>query len=487
MKLHSFSSIDKRPTVDACICCFAKGEKGEVVPLFQSPQLESATRLPIQHADFVAKAGSFVSVYPENFVEKRIILLGLGSLKELSPQVVRESFSKLFHSFVKKLMITVSIIPPEGASELFYPVLEGVFLGSYRFNRYTKDTITPAPEEVFVHCDQMHHFPDIEKEISAVFGAVYKTQDLVNMNADEATPEGIVKEVVSWAGTDLQIRIHDEDWIASQKMGLIQAVSQGSAHPPRFVVIRYEGNPELSDRTVLIGKGITFDTGGLNLKTGDFMQHMKGDMAGAAAVIGAMLAISSLKIPANVTAVLPLCENSIGSRAYKPGDVVLSKKGISVEIANTDAEGRLILADALTYAVLHEKPSRIVDLATLTGAAEVALGAQISAMFSNSDALAFSFEKAASTAGEKIWRLPLHLPYEELLQSEIADCKNLGGRSGGAINAAVFLHKFVENIPWVHFDIAGTAFTKEPHTCFGKGATGVMVRTLVQFVREMVR
>jgi leucyl aminopeptidase len=279
----------------------------------------------------------------------------------------------------------------------------------------------------------------------------------------------------------LEIEVHGKKWIENERMGLFLAVAQGAKWEPRFLIARWNGDPDHSEKTVLVGKGITFDTGGLNLKGTDFLKAMKGDMAGAAAVLGVMQAMRDLKLPLNIEAAVPLCENSIGERAYKPEDVFVSRSGISVEIANTDAEGRLILADALDYVREKLAPSRIIDVATLTGAAEVALGSDIAAVFSNTDALVYQLTQAAAHAGEHVWQMPLHAPYLKMLESDVADCKNVGTRSGGAITAALFLQKFVNDIPWVHFDIAGSAFLKESRKYLGKGATGIPVRTLVEF------
>ena len=278
--------------------------------------------------------------------------------------------------------------------------------------------------------------------------------------------------------------MHGKKWIEQERMGLFLAVAQGSVWEPRFLIARWKGEPEHTEKTVLVGKGITFDTGGLNLKGTDFLKAMKGDMAGAAAVLGVMQAVRDLRLPINVEAVMPLCENSIGERSYKPEDVFTSRSGVKVEIANTDAEGRLILADALDYVKEKLAPSRIIDVATLTGSAEVALGNDISALFSNTDALAYQIAQASLHAGEPVWRMPLHQPYLKSLDSDVADCKNVGSRSGGAITAALFLQKFINDIPWVHFDIAGTAFLKESRRYFPKGATGVPVRTLVEFLEN---
>jgi leucyl aminopeptidase len=280
--------------------------------------------------------------------------------------------------------------------------------------------------------------------------------------------------------------VHGKEWIEKERMELLLAVGRGAAYDPRFVVVQWRGAPDSHDTTVLVGKGITFDTGGLNIKTETGMVIQKADMSGAATVLATMAAIRDLRVRVNVTAVIPLCENSVGPRSYKPGDVYKGRSGKSVEIISTDAEGRLILADALDYAVSELAPSRIIDVATLTGSAEVALGSDISALFSNTDSLAFLLERAAERSGDPVCRLPLYLPYEKLLESPIADCKNVATRIGGAINAALFLHFFVKDTPWAHLDVAGPAFLKEPFRYYGKGATGVPVRTLVYFLQSLV-
>jgi len=269
-------------------------------------------------------------------------------------------------------------------------------------------------------------------------------------------------------------------------MGLFMAVAQGARYEPRCVLLEWQGAPEGSDLTVLVGKGITFDSGGLDLKSDVHMQDMKADMAGAAAVLATMQAVRDLRLPLNVSAIIPLCENGIGPEAYKPGDVYKARSGKSVEILSTDAEGRLILADALHYATDVLKPSRIIDVATLTGSAEVALGSDVSAVLCNTDALYFLLERAAHHTGDPVWRLPLYAPYEKLLESDIADCKNVGSRTGGAITAALFLSWFVNATPWAHFDIAGTAFLKDPTRYYRKGATGIPVRTLIEFLRSLI-
>lgn len=267
-------------------------------------------------------------------------------------------------------------------------------------------------------------------------------------------------------------------------MGLLLAVNRGSDSDPAFIIIEYKGNPKSKEKTVLVGKGITYDTGGLNIKVSN-METMKGDMGGAAAVMGTIVAAASLDLKVNVTAVIPTTENSISSRSYKPGDIYKSYSGKTVEIGNTDAEGRLILADALAYAVDHLKPTRLIDLATLTGAMIIALGTETIGLFSNNDALADGLIRSGSDTYERVWRLPLHEEYRDQLKSDFADIRNIGGRAAGSITAAIFLQEFVGKTPWAHLDIAGTAYledgAKRYHPKYG---TGSGVRLLIDFLEQ---
>ena len=481
-----FPSPEKRSASGACVVPFAR-EGGRVLPLFEDHLLVCAVHAAIQTHDFTAKENELLVMYPEAVIEPRLILVGLGEKKNISIDGLREAFAGASALLRKKLIPSCSCLPPclEELSEtaVLRAVLEGFFLGSYSFSYY-KTSPEESPLEELSCCALPALFHEVERSVRVRMEAMQLTRDLVNKNADEISPDGFCHVAQSLAKDGLKIEVHGKDWIEKERMGLFLAVAQGARWEPKFIVARWEGAPQSREKTVLIGKGITFDTGGLDLKGADFLKTMKGDMAGAATVLGVMQAVRDLHLPINVEGVMPLCENSIGERSYKPEDVFISRSGISVEIANTDAEGRLILADAIDYAKEKLTPSRIIDIATLTGAAEVALGNELSALFSNTDALALELVQASHRAGELFWRLPLQASYAKLLESDIADCKNVGPRSGGAITAAVFLQKFVGDLPWAHLDIAGTAFLKEAKRYFSKGATGVPVRTLVDFLEK---
>ncbi len=486
MLCSCFPSPEKRPSSGACVLPFAR-EGEEIIPLFADSALFFAAKKAIASKDFAAKENEIALLYPDPVVEPRLILVGLGDKKKITVDCLREVFAGVAALFRKKKIDSCSCLTPilDTLPEklVLRGILEGFYLGSYSFTYY-KTLSDEKPLETLFLCALPAIFHEVERGVRARMGGVNLARDLVNKNADEICPEAFCTIAETLAHDGLEIEVKDKNWIEKQRMGLFLAVAQGAKTEPRFLIARWKGNPDHSEKTVLVGKGITFDTGGLNLKGTDLIKTQKADMAGAATVLGVMQAVRDLRLPMNVEAVMPLCENSIGERAFKPEDVFISRSGISVEIVSTDAEGRLILADALDYVKEKLSPSRIIDVATLTGSAEVALGSDISALFSNTDSLAYELTQASIHAGEPLWRMPLHLPYLKLLDSDIADCKNVGTRIGGAINAALFLQKFVGATPWVHLDIAGTVFAKEPRRYFPKGATGVPVRTLIEFLEN---
>ncbi len=308
-------------------------------------------------------------------------------------------------------------------------------------------------------------------------------RDLVNEPPNVLTPSELANRASAMAKQfGLECQILDRPEMQELGMGGLLGVAQGSVEPPKFIILRYRGAPQSENQGIaLVGKGITFDTGGISLKPAERMHQMKGDMAGAAAVIGAMYAISALKPAINVTALVPTTENMPGGTAYRPGDILRIMNGKTIEIINTDAEGRLVLADALSYAVKNGL-SPIIDVATLTGGIVVALGSVMSGMFCNDEELSNEIIAAGQLAGEKFWPMPLDDEYKEAIQSDIADIKQTGGRYASAVTAAKILEQFVGDAQWAHLDIAGTDFidTKKPYQEYG--ATGVAVRTLAEFV-----
>ncbi|HEV2655971.1 MAG TPA: leucyl aminopeptidase, partial [Ktedonobacteraceae bacterium] len=313
-------------------------------------------------------------------------------------------------------------------------------------------------------------------------------RDLVNEPPSVLTPTEMAQRAQAMANqSGLECEIFDKEKIAALQMGGLLGVSQGSAEPPKFIILRYRGAPQSDAKGLaLVGKGITFDSGGISIKPAAGMDEMKGDMGGAAAVLGAMQAIAALKPAINVTALVPTCENMPSGTAYHPGDILRILNGKTIEIVNTDAEGRLILADALSYAV-QQGLSPIIDLATLTGGIVVALGSVMTGLFSNDEALTDEIIAAGRAAGEKYWPMPLDDEYGEAIKSDIADIKQTGGRYASAVTAAKILENFVDDTKWAHLDIAGTSYLDSKKSYQEKGATGVGVRTLAELAVRLAQ
>ncbi len=312
-------------------------------------------------------------------------------------------------------------------------------------------------------------------------------RDLVNGAPSDINPEGFVEAVVPRASeAGIITEIWDEQRLAQEKCGSLLAVARGSDAPPRLLKLQYRGDRSATvPALTLVGKGVTFDSGGYSLKPTDGMKTMKCDMAGAATVVGAMLAIARLQLPLRVDGVVGLVENLVSGRSYKLGDVLTARNGTTIEVLNTDAEGRLVLADALDVAV-GDRPQRLIDLATLTGACMVALGTDTAGLFSNDDTWCDQLAHAAERAGEPVWKMPMFDFYGEQLRSQVADLKNIGeGRWGGAIVAAKFLENFVGDVPWIHIDIAGPSFLDRPKSWIDAGGTACMVRSLVETARDL--
>jgi leucyl aminopeptidase len=314
--------------------------------------------------------------------------------------------------------------------------------------------------------------------------AVNLARRLVNEPPDVVYPESFAARAADVAASNgLAIEIWDEKRLDRERCGSLLAVARGSARPPRLIILRHNGAGKDSPTLAIVGKGVTFDSGGLSLKPSDSMLTMKCDMAGAATMLGAMQAIAQLKLPCNVVGLAGLVENMTGPAAYKLGDVLRTRSGTTIEVHNTDAEGRLVLADVLTVAV-ETGAAKIIDLATLTGACVVALGTDVVGAMANDQPWCDTVLSAARTCGEPCWQLPMFPEYDEHIKSEVADMKNVGdGRWGGAITAAKLLEQFVDKRPWVHLDIAGPAFVEKPKPWTDGGASGVFVRTLVEVAR----
>lgn len=405
-----------------------------------------------------------------------VAVVGLGAKANVDASVLRRSVGAAVRRLSERSTLGVAIHGAVPGSD--GAVAEGLLLGLYRFATYKSD---PKPSKV-----QRILFTDGDESsldrAAIVAEATWFARDLINEPASTLTPEVLAhraKEAGDVAG--FECTVWDGDELRAKGFGGLLGVAQGSANPPRFIQMRYAGSGG-SKKVALVGKGVTFDSGGLSLKDAANMETMKTDMGGAAAVIAAMSAIAKLKPNIEVLGFVPTTENMPSGTAIRPGDILKHYGGKTTEVLNTDAEGRLILADALTYAS-EQGPEAIVDVATLTGSIMVALGKKATGLFSNDDTLAAELGAASEAAGEPFWRMPLYDAYKKELESEVADMKNVGSRWGGAIIAALFLRDFVgDDIAWAHLDIAGAARAESDYDENPKGGTGVAVRTLVNWV-----
>ncbi len=482
VKVQFFDELQKNPDVDVIVLPFWQDDC-KPLPIFDKKNLHIPEVVfdPIELGDFLAKEDEIFLVCVK---KQRFLLLGLGKKDALTPHRIRASFSCVSRKMMELGFEHISIIVTTPLRKYFRQVIEGVFLANYRFDVYKtaskKDSKRTLLKKIdFIGVSQEFGQKDIAF-VKNLTSGVFLCRDLVNGNADDVTPEFLCK--IAKSISNVKTTCHSKSWLEKEKMGLILAVSKGSHHEPRFIIMEYRGNKKSKERSCIVGKGITYDTGGLSIKQVSNMIDMKTDMAGAASVIGAIKALSLNKIPVNVIGIIPCCENAISSTSFKPGDVYTSYSGITVENTNPDAEGRLILADAIAYANKAFHPDFIVDFATLTGAIDIALGKHAIGLFSNDDHLAKKLTKAADRAGERAWQFPLYDEYKEPLKSEIADIKNWGSRSAGAIAAAKFIEEFVGKTPWAHFDIASCAYLEDaPLGHLSRFATGIGVCLLVDF------
>ncbi|GAM11220.1 putative cytosol aminopeptidase [Geobacter sp. OR-1] len=420
---------------------------------------------------------------------ERVVLVGLGKRRELTAERVRQSAGTASRTLnqlgVSSCLATLPQI--EGGDRFAGAVVEGMMLGSYRFDVYrTEPKERACLAELNLAAETKREAKAMalaSSESRIICDAVRMARDLVSHPGNHATPAFLAEQALAIAARQgFACHVLDAKEIENLGMNGLLFVGKGSAQPPRFIIMEYHGRRQDGKPVVIVGKGITFDSGGISLKPREGMERMKDDMSGAAAVFGVMKAAAALKIPVNLVGLVPAAENMPDGGAYKPGDVVRTMSGKTVEINNTDAEGRMVLCDALHYAQRY-RPSALIDLATLTGACLVALGTEASGLMGNDDGLKRALKKAGEATGERVWELPLWDEYGEAMKSDIADLKNAGGPHAGTVTAAWFLRQFVGKAKWAHLDIAGTAWEEKGRNYLPKGATGVGVRLLVDYLR----
>jgi leucyl aminopeptidase len=448
-------------------------------------------RAALSRGEFNAKAYELFVTRPvaKGWRASRLVAVGGGPSAETTVERLRRMAASVGLLARQQRLARVAWVTDPADDGAVQAVADGLTQANFDAGAYKSRDATPffLSHVALAGCGEQR-MTAIER--GCIVGeAVNAARVLINEPSNRLTPRDLVERAAALAAVPgVRSEILDEREIEALGMGLLLGVARGSAEPPRLLVLRYEppGAP-LTPVLGLVGKGITFDTGGISLKPADGMERMKDDMAGGAAVTAALRAIARQKVALNVVAVVPCTENMPGGRALKPGDVLRGAAGLTVEVNNTDAEGRLILGDGLWYAEQRLGATHLVDVATLTGACVVALGKVTTGLFGSPDAWVSQVRHAADLAGERAWALPLFDEYRESLKSEIADMINSPGRPAGAITAAMFLKEFVGGRPWAHLDIAGTAWAEESKAWAPKGATGVTVATLVELARELAR
>jgi leucyl aminopeptidase len=489
MLFSTLAQFTKRKPADALVIPFWEKHK-KAKAAFPLGDLEKELTLPLE--DFFGKEGEMLLFYKKDSKEKRCLLLGLGKEESLSIESLRKAYSSLVRFCHKKQFLHLNVLFPDftetrglSAQDSLKGICEGFLLTNYRWNQKSEGEDQNSLLKTVSLIGVNSKFQSLIHQLHHTIEGVYLARDLINGNADIVTPSYLAEtaKMIAEKLPAIKTTVFNKEQIEEEKMGLLLAVGRGSPNEPVLITLNYKGNPQSKDHTVLVGKGITFDTGGLNLKPTGSMETMRDDMSGAAAVMGTLASVAAMGLKVNVTGVIASAENAIDGKSFKPGDVYKSYKGKTVEIGNTDAEGRLILADALAYSVKNLSPSRIIDLATLTGAMVIALGEEMSGFMTNNDQIAEQLMKASEGSSELLWRLPLFPPYKENLKSDIADIKNIGGKAGSSILAALFLEEFVDQVPWAHIDIAGTAFSSKERYYWPKNAVGFGVRLLIEFLQ----
>jgi leucyl aminopeptidase len=448
--------------------------------------------------DCKGNLGELTTIYTMGKIAaKRVVVVGLGSENSLNSQSIRRASAvvarHLQNTGASQIALTLRGEPTNiNVQQAVQAQVEGALLGLYSFRKYQHtetSTNGHSIDKVLLPAGNVDQqtLDEAIRRGRALAEAANFARDLVNEPPNVLTPTELANRASAMAKQfGLECEILDRPQMQELGMGGLLGVAQGSAEPPKFIILRYCGAPNSNKGMALVGKGITFDTGGISIKPASGMDEMKGDMAGAAAVLGAIQAIASLKPAINVTTLVPTTENMPSGTAYRPGDILRIMNGKTIEIVNTDAEGRLILADALSYAV-KEGLSPIIDVATLTGAMVVALGSVMTGVFCNDAQLSEDIIAAGQVAGEKFWPMPLDEEYAEQIKSDIADIKQTGGRMAGSVTAAKILENFVGEASWAHLDIAGTSYVESKKPYQEKGSTGVAARTLAELAIRLAK
>lgn len=470
------------------------GQTGEAA----DEALDGALSRLIKIGRFRGEKGQFTELAAPNLGRAtRIVVAGIGKPADLSLHALEQLggriVARLLSSGEKSISVVVDEFDdcPLKPADMAAHIAIGAQLRTYRFDKYRttlKDDAKTSLERLTVLSRSSGRAETLYRSHSDVIEGVFFTRDLISEPANILTPAEFADRLVTFKEHAIDVTVLSPEQMLAMGMGSLMGVAQGSDNPPRLVAMEYRGpgTGKNSKPICFVGKGVTFDTGGISLKPPGGMEDMKWDMGGAGIVSGTMLGLAKRKANAHVVGIVGLVENMPSGNAQRPGDVVTTMSGQTVEVINTDAEGRLVLADAMHYAQETFNPKCIVDLATLTGAIIVALGHEHGGLFSNDDALAGALLEAGTSTGDALWRMPLGAAYDAQIASQIADMKNVGGRDAGSITAAQFLQRFIKKgLPWAHLDVAGMCWSKKDSPLFAKGATGYGVRLLDQLVRDM--
>jgi leucyl aminopeptidase len=477
------------PLLDGCKLT----ESGKQLQRETNHALSSFLRKCDLHGSFAT--GRTLYDVPGTYTQ-RLVLVGAGDEKKLTLQKLRALTAKVARRLNKGGARDIALYLPELAvcsaslADKVQAVAEGVWLGLYRFDKYRTGKKENKRELRSVTI-MVASRRDIEQAEAAVFRAqavasgTNFARDLANEPGNVCTPEFLADQALALSHEHLKVTVMDRKAIKRAGFNALLAVNQGSAKEPRFIILEYNGGNKKEAAVALVGKGLTFDAGGISLKPPAQMDEMKFDMCGSATVLGIFKSVIQMNLPVNLLGIIPSTENLPGAAAYKPGDIITSYKGITIEVQNTDAEGRIILSDALAYAV-EQKPAEIIDFATLTGACVIALGAHATGLMGTAEKVKKGLKASGEHTHDRVWELPMYDEYQEQIKSDIADIRNIGGREAGTITAACFLSRFVDDIPWVHLDIAGTAWNMKGTDISPKGATGACVRLVMDYLCRKV-
>jgi len=464
--------------------------------MHRSPTIRSLTQQALGCNPFQGEKGEDLSLHqPPEMKAGRVLFIGLGRHSELTLEHFRQAAGQGVRLSQHAAQGDVVLVVPDGDMEadlergdLLTAMAEGALLSNHCPNHYKSEQKIQALQTIRLHTDatMTRKSQGALKQIDTICRGTLQARDWINQPANEKTPDQLAQRMAQAARRQgVKATILDEKKLRQLKMGALLAVGAGSAHPPRLLILDYTP-PKARGTIALVGKGVTFDAGGLNMKPTGSIELMKIDMAGAAAVAASVIATAEIGARQRVVGVIPLAENMVSGNAFRPGDIVRAYNGRTIEIGNTDAEGRLILADALAYAAKHYRPQTMIDMATLTGACVVALGEKIAGLFSPDDHLRGLIAQAGQDVHERCWPMPLPEDYQELLKSDLADMRNIGpGRWGGAIVAALFLSEFTGKTRWAHLDIAGPAYHKKALPYGQPGATGFGVRLLCRTIASL--